>query len=86
MCLSNEERKLIGCFNPINPNKKDEARQYAINDIYCDADEIALLSKLVEKECIFYDGNDFYWHLTDRGLKERNDYLSELPYPDKSHF
>lgn len=82
--LSNEECKLIGSFNPIHGTSKEVAEHYAINDIYCDPDERALLKPLCDKGYVFYGGNDFYWHLTKAGLAEWKTYNSELPYPNKS--
>ena len=86
MCLGNEERKLIGLFNPIVSAKRSDCRQYALNDIYCNSDEKMLLKPLLDKGYIYYGDTDFYWHLTEKGLAERNAYMAELPYPDKSHW
>lgn len=82
--LDNEERKLIGSFRLMDRNQPDNSFKYALNEIYCDSWEASLLNPLVQKGMIVYDGDgDYYWHLTEDGLKEWKEYNASLPYPDK---
>ena len=83
MCLNMEEKKLIGSFNHMANTDSKKAFNYAINEIYCDANEMALFNQLMEKGFILYGDNDFYWHLTDSGFDEWKAYNESLPYPAK---
>ena len=83
MCLSMEEKKLIGSFNHMANTDSSKPCNYAINEIYCDANEVALFNQLVEKGFIFYGDNDFWWHLTEKGYAQWKAYNESLPYPTK---
>lgn len=83
MCLNMEEKKLIGSFNPMANTDASKPFNYAINEIYCDANETALFNQLMKKGFILYGDNDFYWHLTESGYAQWKEYNESLPYPSK---